>query len=197
VNLEQVRTLVTVADEEMLPPPGLFLHDSFIHGPAHVGRVMVHALRLVEATGFLEEARRLWAAVYLHDIARLGDGWEPGHGLRASRRLASLPQVLDLFRLGGVADSDLPAIREAVTRPSRGEAIPGEADVRRIELLKDADGLDRVRIEDLDPRYLRTPAARTMVDFAQLLYQETRRHPPPPAGHFAWLWRETSRLLAA
>jgi hypothetical protein len=194
MNLGQVRALVTVPDEAMLPPPGLFLHHGITHGLAHVGRVMIHALRLVEATGFAEETPRLWASVYLHDIARRGDGWEPGHGPRAARRLESLPEVVELFRTGGVLDSDLPAIREAVTRHSRGEAIVGEAHVRLIELLKDADALDRVRIDDLDPAYLRTPAARTMVDFAERLYRETRRHSPAPAEHFAWLWRETQRL---
>lgn len=30
--------------------PELFLHRSTLHGQAHVGRVMVHALRLIEAT---------------------------------------------------------------------------------------------------------------------------------------------------
>lgn len=32
-----------------------------------------------------------------------------------------------------------------------------------IALLKDADGLDRVRLGDLDPRYLRYPESRGMV----------------------------------
>lgn len=195
MTLEQVRALVSVPDEEMLPPPDLFLHASVIHGPTHVGRVMIHALRLIEATGLAEETPRLWAAVYLHDIARAGDGWEPGHGPRAAQRLASLPKLLELFQRGGVADSDYPAIREAVTRHSRGEAIAGEEHVRLIELLKDADALDRVRIEDLDPRYLRTPAARTMVDFAERLYRETRRHTPQPRDHFAWIWAEARRLI--
>jgi hypothetical protein len=33
--------------------------------------------------------------------------------------------------------------------------------------LKDADGLDRVRLGDLDARYLRNPEAREMVGFAE------------------------------
>jgi HD superfamily phosphodiesterase len=74
MNLEQVRALITVTDEEMLPRPELFLHRSTLHGQAHVGRVMIHALRLIEATGFTECACALWAAVYLHDIARVHDG---------------------------------------------------------------------------------------------------------------------------
>jgi uncharacterized protein len=197
MTLDQVRALVTVPDEEMLPPPELFLHASFIHGPSHVGRVMIHALRLVETTGFVAEAPRLWAAVYLHDIARHGDGWERDHGPRAALRLRSLPHVLDRFQRAGVVESDLPAIREAVARHSRAEAMPGEPHVCLIQLLKDADGLDRVRINDLDPAYLRTPAAKSMVDFASQLYEETRGRTPAPAEHFAWLWREMQRILGS
>ena len=72
--LAEIRALVPVPDEELVPPTELFLHPSRLHGQAHVTRVMVHAFRLIAATGFVEETARLWAAVYLHDIARLHDG---------------------------------------------------------------------------------------------------------------------------
>ena len=70
MSLAEVRGLVPIADRELIPPPSLFWHPSLLHGQAHVARVLVHAFRLVEATGFTEETSRLWAAVYLHDIAR-------------------------------------------------------------------------------------------------------------------------------
>lgn len=54
----------------LAPSPLLFTHQSPLHGQSHVSRVLVHAFRLVEATGWIEEAPRLWAAVYLHDLAR-------------------------------------------------------------------------------------------------------------------------------
>ena len=196
VTLQQVRTLVTVPDAEMLPPPELFLHASTLHGPAHVGRVLIHALRLVEATGLVEEMPSLWAAVYLHDIARTHDGSEPRHGANAWARLSTLPQVRDLFTRGGVRDSDLPGIQAAVTRHSRGEPGEGEDHRRLIELLKDADGLDRVRLGDLDPTYLRIPAARGMVGFARRLLAETDGRGWPAPGRFAMLWQVTGRLAA-
>jgi hypothetical protein len=40
--------------------------------------------------------------------------------------------------------------------------------------LKDADGLDRVRLGDLDPRYLRSPQGRDMIAFVQGLFEEIR-----------------------
>lgn len=187
--------MITVADEELLPPPELFLHQSVIHGRAHVGRVMVHALRLVEATGLVEAVYPVWAAVYLHDIARRHDGGAPRHGADAWARLAQLPAVRDLLRRGGVRDEHFEAIKVAVTRHSNGEARPGEPHQRVIEFLKDADGLDRVRLGDLDPRYLRAPQARSMVGFAERLFEGTCSWPTASPGYFARLWDEAQRLL--
>ena len=65
-----------------------------------------------------------------------------------------------------------------------------------MRLLKDADALDRVRLGDLDPSYLRHPEARTMVGFAQELYRATHRSIPPSPDYFARLWPVVQRLLA-
>ena len=75
MDMVAVRGLIPVADAELVPPPELFRHPSTLHGQAHVGRVLVHAFRLVAATGLVEETPRLWAAVYLHDIARTHARW--------------------------------------------------------------------------------------------------------------------------
>ena len=117
----EVRALIPVPDEELVPPPELFLHPSRLHGQAHVARVMVHAFRLIAATGFIEETARLWAAVYLHDIARRHDGVAPRHGADAWKRLADLPDVRALFARGGVREEDYPAIQAAVVCHSDGE----------------------------------------------------------------------------
>ena len=100
MSLESVRDLIPLPDEGMVPPPELFLHPSYLHGQAHVARVMIHALRLIEATGAEGEASRLWAAVYLHDIARRHDGSCKRHGADAWARLATLPDVRALFTQG-------------------------------------------------------------------------------------------------
>ena len=41
---------------------------------------------------------------------------------------------------------------------------------RLAKLFKDADGLDRVRINHLDPAYLRNDFSKDLVDFAYDLY---------------------------
>jgi hypothetical protein len=65
---------------------------------------------------------------------------------------------------------------------------------RLTSLLKDADGLDRVRLGDLDPRYLRNLEAHRMVTSAQTLFTQTDGIIPTGADHFDVLWPEVLRL---
>ena len=197
MSLEDIRALIPLADADMVPPPELFLHRSYLHGQAHVARVLVHALRLIEATHAEEDAPRLWAAVYLHDIARRHDGGCKRHGADAWARLASLPETQALLARGGVRQEDHPAIEAAVTRHCNGEPSPGEPHYRLMALLKDADGLDRVRLSDLRPEWLRHDEARTMVAFAQQLHDETNYALKTGPDYFGRLWPEVQRVLAA
>jgi len=66
---------------------------------------------------------------------------------------------------------------------------------RLTSLLKDADGLDRVRLGDLDPRYLRNPEAHDMVGFEASLFTETDGTIPVSGGHFAALWSKVTLVL--
>ena len=149
---------------------------------------MVHAFRLVVVTGWKEEAPALWAAVYLHDIARTHDGVCLRHGGDAMRKFESWPDLRAFFAQGGVTDTDYAAIHTAVVHHS----LPKELDRahphwRLTSLLKDADGLDRVRLGDLDPRYLRHPQTRQMVGFAEALFNETNGRIAVGPDHFRGL----------
>jgi hypothetical protein len=180
---------------KLVPQPALFTHRSVLHGQSHVARVMVHAFRLIAATGWSEEAPRLWAAVYLHDIARTHDGVCHRHGDDAIRKFESLPELRRLFARAGIRDEDYPMIHTAVVH----HCLPAELDRthphwRLTSLLKDADGLDRVRIGDLDPRYLRNSEARGMVGFAEALFLETDGVVPNGDDHFEHLWPEALRI---
>jgi hypothetical protein len=188
VTITDVRALVTVDDHEMVPPPDLFRHRSVLHGQAHVARVLVHALRLVEALGCPEEAPRVWAAVYLHDIARTHDGRCPEHGAGAWARLQELPDVRERLARGGVRGEDYPAIEAAVTIHSCGELAPHDPHWRLGALLKDADALDRVRLGDLKSKWLRHREAAGMVPFASGLFEWSTRRLAPGPDYFRPLW---------
>jgi hypothetical protein len=176
----EVRLRLPVDNRDLVPPSDLFLHASRLHGQGHVARVLVHAMRLVAATGLIEETARLWAAVYLHDIARQHDGYCTRHGADAWARLATLPHVEALLARGGVSKADYPAIETAITHHCRSEVARDHPHWELTALLKDADGLDRVRLADLDPRYLRHPEAKGMIAFAERLYAATADWPPWP-----------------
>ena len=81
-----------------------------------------------------------------------------------------------------------------MTRHCNGEPSTGEPHYRLMALLKDADGLDRVRLGDLRPEWLRHDAARTMVDFAQRLFASTTTYDdnvsemPRPRATSGGLW---------
>jgi hypothetical protein len=179
----------------LVPPPELFTHASTLHGQAHVARVMVHAFRLIAVTGWTDETPALWAAVYLHDIARTHDGVCHRHGGDAMRKFEARPDVRALFAQGGVTDLDYAAIHTAVVH----HCVPKELDRthphwRLTSLLKDADGLDRVRLGDLDPRFLRHPQSRAMVGFAEALFNGTDGRIAVGPDHFAALWPEAGRI---
>lgn len=163
--------LVPLPSAVIVPMPDIFWHPSDLHGQAHVTRVMIHAARLVAATGQWEQSARLWGAVFLHDIARRHDGVCHRHGADAARRLREEPALQHRLGVAGLTPGDYPAIEAAVTAHS----APKDVDRSHphwplIALLKDADGLDRVRLGDLDPNRLRNPEARRMVPFAQALF---------------------------
>lgn len=83
-------TLVPVPLDKMVPLPELFRHRSTLHGQAHVSRVMIHAMRLIEATGRHAYGPQLWASVSLHDLARTHDGVCDRHGARMPRNACGM-----------------------------------------------------------------------------------------------------------
>jgi len=179
-----------------VPTPDLFWHPSSLHGQAHVSRVMVHATRLVDATGQHALAPRLWAAVFLHDLARRHDGVCHRHGGDAAARLRAEPALQQRLAEAGLTMADYPAIEAAVTAHSApGEMSRDHAHWPLTALLKDADGLDRVRLGDLDPRYLRHAESKAMIGFAQELFDATDGVLEAGESHFEQLWATAARLL--
>jgi hypothetical protein len=178
-----------------VPTPDLFWHPSSLHGQAHVSRVMVHATRLIDATGHHALAPRLWAAVFLHDLARRHDGVCHRHGGDSAARLRAEPALQQRLTEAGLTTADYPAIEAAVTAHSAPGEMSRNSDYWPLTaLLKDADGLDRVRLGDLDQRYLRNPEARLMIGFAQALFDATDEVIEVGESHFGRLWGAADRL---
>jgi hypothetical protein len=122
---------------------------------------LLSRLLLREGVELDQEALR-WAAA-THDTQRLTDGNDYPHGERAAAWLRS-----------GVALSIPPSSFDTVLYldiwhvPSDMQAPEMTSD---LAVFKDADGLDRVRIYDLDPAYLRWHYSRQLLQYlAQPLF---------------------------
>jgi HD superfamily phosphodiesterase len=164
-----------------------FRRWSSLHGVLHTQRVHVHAQRLTEELEWPAQDRELvLAAALWHDIGRLGDGVEPGHGA------GSVGRADELNLMAALPDEAAAVVRFAILRhslpddgalehaaglaeagdPARRLADPGRA-LRVLWLLKDADALDRIRLgfgERADPRQLRHRRSVELIGFAESLY---------------------------
>jgi uncharacterized protein len=159
--------------DDYMPQAAWFHSPGGIHGLAHTARVLVWANLLAEALGADVEVVR-WAAA-VHDVGRVDDGRDPEHGERSATWW---------LNAGAVAPALGEAQRQAVASAVRwhvpwDDQVPMAARTPEWVCLKDADGLDRARlasvpVSGLDPRLLRTPHARGMVDLARALVDETR-----------------------
>lgn len=170
------------------------LFESSIHGPGHIERTMCHgAFCAMEEPLSPEDTRLLLLACSYHDIARENDAVDDLHGHRAALR------IREVTGLTGEEEKLVQAAVDAHSRPDSQleETVCAYAPAdfsrgkRLAELLKDADGLDRVRIWDLDPAYLRREASRTRAGFAKKLYLRWQRETGQPAvPDFVRKWKK-------
>jgi hypothetical protein len=116
------------------------------------------------------------AALY-HDIGRINDGYDPDHGIASYDKLIK-EKMMEL--------SDQPE-HEILKFLIQNHAIPDQSAYKKLnyyelsdvdrtlrlyDAFKDADGLDRVRIRDLNPEYLRTNSAHRLLLAAHQLYNQ-------------------------
>lgn len=151
--------------------PRWFDHPSSIHGKAHTLRVMILANRLYARA--VEEGlpvtanlyRNLMTAALIHDLARRHDGLCREHGLWARNTKRSIAEKHFLgFTL---PEDDWHAIGEAVQAHSMRDPDIPYPQGSLTALLKDADGLDRVRLAFApDPRYFRHSFTESFLDLA-------------------------------
>ena len=150
------------------------LFHSRLHGAGHISRVMVLGALLAQRAQLDENVTQLlmYACAY-HDVGRVDDSVDDEHGLRAALQLE------ELTSLSGQPLHCLQAAVEAHSRPDErmGDVLTkyGVADVAYAwplaKLLKDADGLDRVRLDMLDPSYLRHAFTPPLENTAWVLWR--------------------------
>jgi len=150
------------------------LYQSPIHGEGHIERTMLFGALAARDENLNEsDALLLMDACAYHDVGRVDDSLDDDHGRRSTLRLAELT---------GQSGEELLVLMAAVEAHSRDDRdmdavlesynLSDFLRTRRLaEMLKDSDGLDRVRIcGALDSAYLRRPGSRQYISFSEYLF---------------------------
>lgn len=150
------------------------LYKSHLHGQGHIERTILLAALLARQEDLSDgDAGLLFQAASYHDVGRVDDGYDTEHGTRSARRLNELTGRSGenlLLMQGAVAAHSRPDhLLEKTVEEYHPADFPHA--VGLAQYLKDADGLDRVRIRDLNPAVLRHDSARALVPFAQFLFE--------------------------
>lgn len=150
------------------------LFVSKMHGLGHIERTILQGgfCAMEEGLDRSDTALLLLACSY-HDVGRQDDWVDDLHGWRSAQRIGAITGRTgeDLKLLQGAVDAH--SRKEAVLRETVAGYHPADLDraVRLAQLLKDADGLDRVRLGDLDPSYLRRETSRSRAGLAFEVYR--------------------------
>lgn len=151
------------------------LYKSKIHGQAHIERVIFYSIVLSWKYELDKRDTDIMRyAASLHDTKRVNDGWDVEHGRRAA---------LESISYAHVDPDDTKILQAVITAHSYDDEDMEDvlkyydiADIDRAlflaKLFKDSDGLDRVRINRLDPAYLRNDFSKDLVDFAYILFKK-------------------------
>lgn len=148
------------------PRSAWLLHDSFYHGVDHMARVFIMQELIcdkLELQGMKVNRKAVRWAAMTHDVGRVHDWIDLAHGRRSAEWIKQ-----------NLADKMSPELLDTVTYivhwhvPSDDEA---PVMTTELQILKDADALDRVRLGDLDARYLRTAAAPSLIGVAENLFR--------------------------
>ncbi len=160
--------------------PSFFHNPRGIHGVAHARRVLLLSMILAcqQRLGRADTDILVKASLY-HDIGRTHDGICLEHGKN------SFEKMMRLGLAGGGPGEENEILRYVM----ENHCLPDDAAARNITrykinnkrravsllwLFKDSDGLDRVRIGDLDIKYLRNPAAKQLAPLARWLLEEIK-----------------------
>lgn len=154
--------------------PEHYLDPYGIHGIPHVHRVLCLADKISANFKLTERERKVLAlACVYHDIGRVHDDEDMMHGAASVRKLLAL----GLLSAHNCKEEDRFLIEKLIIAHCVDDKLFYGTEKERFlyNILKDADGLDRVRLGDLDTRYLRFEESKALVDFALDLFVASLR----------------------
>ncbi len=159
------------------------LYKSFTHGYFHNERVITIGFIIAKLRNIDSNMMKiLMDACKYHDIGRVNDAWDESHG-EASAELIDKVVQNDSFYDN---DENLKVLKSIIEYHSKNDNLidlildkynvkDRERTKEIMKILKDADGLDRVRLSmrddysELDPSYLRTKESKSLIKFSHQL----------------------------
>jgi len=146
-----------------------------VHGKLHTKRVLLLSLILAYYEKLNTEDKDILAcaAVY-HDIGRINDNVCYKHGEYSISKMLSQGIIKDVNTsknqiLKYIIENHCINDEQAFINIEKYNITDKNRALKLLKVFKDADGLDRVRIKDLDIKYLRTETAKKLPLVAQQL----------------------------
>lgn len=134
-----------------------------VHGIGHIYRTMIGCALLGKLLQKPREGLLAFCGAYIHDLARTNDGADSRHGPDAARY--KFPLLNDLWEKYNLTDKERELVCSAVSQHSAREWMKrGDEGYDVMAILKDADALDRCRIGDLKPDFLRYHESRKLIN---------------------------------
>lgn len=163
--------------------PRWFFEPRGIHGVLHTKRVLMLVILLGKLIKVKSADRKvLMACALLHDIGRTDDSIDDCHGRKSTEKTNILLNVKSALKIEDEAFERMKFI-------IKNHSLSDEVGLKNLEasdfkskaalkhllfIFKDADNLDRVRINDLNLKYLRNEEAKELTLIAWDLYNHLK-----------------------
>ncbi len=156
-----------------------WFHNPYgIHGVNHIHRVLLLCLIIAHREGLSDEEINILAHCSIwHDIGRTNDDIDDNHGFESYKKIRLLGlsfnyREKDSMEIIKFIISYHPVADEVGLRNvDKYKIYDKENAFKLYSIFKDADALDRCRIGDLDPKYLRRTVSEGLVSFAESIFK--------------------------
>ena len=148
------------------------------HRFSHIYRVMIGTALIAHKLNEPRLGLLAFMAAFIHDLARLNDGYDPEHGRRSAE--TKLPMLTHLLSKYKISAQEYEMIAKASTyHCERIEEKLSDDCYKVCKMLSDADALDRCRFHNaedrLDVRFLHFEESKMCIDAIDFICKESVR----------------------
>jgi len=176
------------------------LYKSYIHGLNHNIRVLLYSFILSEVEKLNEiDIQIIFDAAKYHDIGRINDSKDDEHGRRSSELLSFLKSKYsseEFNLLKTIIECHSLNESELINIAKKNNIKDFDRCEKLLNILKDSDGLDRVRLEYpyIKVEFIRTETAKKMILASYEIYESyndyiknKKTKKIKTSSHFTWI----------